>query len=66
MGMGDQGASSDCSDLSCLSSGPAAKQALVAPKAIAASPDGTLFVADFNLIKRISPDGIATTLLRIK
>jgi hypothetical protein len=47
--------------------GPAAAgRALLAPKSLAAGPDGSLYVADHNLIRRIGPDGVVTTLLQLK
>jgi hypothetical protein len=53
----------DCPDCN----GPAAAgRALLAPKSLAAGPDGSLYVADHNLIRRIGPDGIVTTLLQLK
>ena len=46
--------------------GEATKQRLLAPKALTSAPDGSVFVADYNLIRRISPDGIVSSLLRLK
>jgi hypothetical protein len=46
--------------------GAAAGRPLLAPKSLAAGPDGALFVADHNLIRRIGPDGLVTTLLQLK
>ena len=54
----------DCTPAEC--NGPAAGRALLAPKSLAAGPDGALFVADHNLIRRIGPDGMVTTLLQLK
>ena len=54
----------DCPGNSC--SGPAAQQSLLAPKSLAVAPDGSVFVADHNLVRRIAPDGIVTTLLQLK
>ena len=54
--------------LDCGSScdGPVAGKALLAPAAIAAAPDGSVFVADHSLVRRIGPNGIVTTLLHLK
>ena len=46
--------------------GPALRQRLLAPKAVAAAPDGSVYVADYNLLRRITPDGMVTSLLRLK
>lgn len=42
------------------------KQRLLAPVALAASPDGSIFVGDFNLIRRILVDGTVRTVVRLK
>ena len=52
----------DCSNCEGLAS----KQRVLAPVAIAASPDGSIYLADFNLIRRMGTDGIVKTLLRLK
>ena len=52
---------SDCPD-----GEPAKGQKLLAPKALAAGPDGSVFLADYNLIRRILPDGTVDTLLKLK
>ena len=54
MGNGDQ-RPMDCVSPEC-SNGPAEKQKLLGPKSITASPDGALYVADYNIIRKISPD----------
>lgn len=46
--------------------GPALRQRVLAPVALAASADGSLYVGDFNLIRRIGTDGHVRTLLRLK
>jgi hypothetical protein len=47
--------------------GPAATgRPLLAPKSLAVGPDGSLYVADHNLIRRIGADGMVTTLLQLK
>ena len=38
-----------CTNTAC-SNGQAVKQKLLAPKALASSPDGAIYVADYNLI----------------
>ncbi|XP_035215579.1 teneurin-m-like isoform X2 [Stegodyphus dumicola] len=45
--------------------GAAKKQRLLAPVALAAAPDGSLYVGDFNLIRRISLDGHVTTVVEL-
>lgn len=60
MGDGHQ-RSLDCLD-SCAT-GPASKQRLLAPVALSASPDGSIFVGDFNYIRRIMPDGNVRTVV---
>jgi len=47
--------------------GPAGtKQRLLAPVALAAAPDGSLYVGDFNLVRRILIDGTVRTVVRLK
>ncbi|KAG5882426.1 hypothetical protein JTB14_007052 [Gonioctena quinquepunctata] len=45
--------------------GQASKQRLLAPVALASSPDGSLFVGDFNLVRKIQTDGIVRTIVRL-
>ena len=52
----------DCPDCN----GRASEKSLLAPKSLVAAPDGSLFVADHNLIRRITPDGLVATLLQLK
>lgn len=52
----------DCFDCD----GQASKQRLLAPVALAASPDGSIFVGDFNLVRRILVDGTVRTVVRLK
>ena len=54
-----------CTSTSC-SNGQATKQKLLAPKALATAPDGAIYVADYNLIRKISPDGVVSSLLKLK
>ncbi|KAJ9578404.1 hypothetical protein L9F63_005377, partial [Diploptera punctata] len=51
----------DCFDCD----GQATKQRLLAPVALAASPDGSIFVGDFNLVRRILVDGTVRTIVRL-
>ncbi len=39
---------------------------LLSPNALTAGPDGSVFVADFDRLLRIKPDGVPETLLKIK
>ncbi|GJQ83081.1 hypothetical protein Trydic_g20093 [Trypoxylus dichotomus] len=45
--------------------GQAAKQRLLAPVALAAAPDGSIFVGDFNLVRKILTDGTVRTIVRL-
>ncbi len=67
MGTGEQRA------LDCLAEGgecadglAASGQRLLGPKALASGPDGSVYVADYNLVRKIAPDGVATTVLKLK
>jgi len=42
------------------------KQRLLAPVALASAPDGSIYVGDFNLIRRIMTDGTVKTVVRLK
>ncbi len=50
----------------CESGGNALKQRLLAPKALSAAPDGSVYVADYNLVRRIKPDGEVSSVLKLK
>jgi RHS repeat-associated protein len=65
--MGDGGLqrSLECQDYQCHA-GEALDQKLLSPVAIVAGADGSLYVGDFNLIRRITPDGKVKTLLKLK
>lgn len=52
----------DCAD---RCAGPAATQRLLAPVALAVAPDGSVYVGDFNLIRKIGPDGIVRTVVKL-
>ncbi|XP_066954350.1 teneurin-m-like isoform X2 [Macrobrachium rosenbergii] len=53
-------------EVSCRScDGPADKQRLLTPAALASGPDGSLYVADFNLIRRILPDNTVKTVVKL-
>uniref|UniRef100_A0A182FTN0 Teneurin-2 n=1 Tax=Anopheles albimanus TaxID=7167 RepID=A0A182FTN0_ANOAL len=45
--------------------GIATKQRLLAPVALAAAPDGSLYVGDFNYIRRIMIDGTVKTVVKL-
>ncbi|RWS12485.1 teneurin-m-like protein [Dinothrombium tinctorium] len=45
--------------------GLAREQRLLAPVALASGPDGSIYVGDFNLIRRLSPDGKVTTVIEL-
>ncbi|XP_046872433.1 teneurin-1-like isoform X2 [Hypomesus transpacificus] len=47
-------------------SGQARDMMLYGPVALACGPDGSLYVGDFNLIRRVHPDGYTTTVLELK
>lgn len=55
-------------ELECAAecSGTATKQRLLAPVALAAAPDGSIFVGDFNLVRKISTDGTVRTVVKLK
>ncbi|XP_059078932.1 teneurin-m-like isoform X2 [Tigriopus californicus] len=63
MGNGEQ-RSIDCNTDACAN-GEASKQKLLGPKALASAADGSVFVADYDLIRRITPDGEITSLLKL-
>ena len=46
--------------------GPAGRQRLLAATALAAAPDGALYVGDFNMIRRITPAGLVETVAQLK
>ncbi|XP_017767897.1 PREDICTED: teneurin-m isoform X2 [Nicrophorus vespilloides] len=45
--------------------GQANKQRLLAPVALATAPDGSIFVGDFNLVRKILTDGTVKTVVRL-
>ncbi|XP_067374653.1 teneurin-1 isoform X2 [Channa argus] len=47
-------------------SGTARDMMLFAPVALASGPDGSLYVGDFNFIRRVHPDGYTRTILELK
>ncbi|XP_046809051.1 teneurin-m isoform X2 [Lucilia cuprina] len=52
--------------LECMDcEGMSLKQRLLAPVALAASPDGSLYVGDFNYIRRIMTDGTVRTVVKL-
>ena len=63
MGDGAQ-RSLECRGSEC--EGEAVRKSLLAPKSLAVAPDGAVYVADHNLIRRIRADGSVTTILKLK
>ena len=53
----------DCS--SDCHKGRASEQLLLAPTAIATASDGSVYVGDFDLVRRVRPDGHVATVLRL-
>ncbi|XP_047517740.1 teneurin-m isoform X4 [Pieris napi] len=53
--------------LECSSecSGSATRQRLLAPVALTAAPDGSIFVGDFNLVRKINTDGSVRTVVKL-
>ncbi|XP_073967241.1 teneurin transmembrane protein Ten-m isoform X2 [Choristoneura fumiferana] len=45
--------------------GAATRQRLLAPVALAAAPDGSIFVGDFNLVRKIKTDGSVWTVVKL-
>ncbi|XP_026326589.1 teneurin-m isoform X4 [Hyposmocoma kahamanoa] len=45
--------------------GAANKARLLAPVALAAAPDGSIFVGDFNLVRKINTDGTVRTVVKL-
>ena len=63
--MGDGSTRSlECSSSSCHA-GLALEQKLLSPVAVVSGSDGSIYVGDFNLIRRIMPDGTIRTLLKL-
>ncbi|XP_022828977.1 teneurin-a isoform X4 [Spodoptera litura] len=46
--------------------GKAADARLLTPTALTSGPDGSLYVGDFNLVRRITPEGVVTTVLQLQ
>lgn len=46
--------------------GSANKQRLLTPAALASGPDGSLYIGDFNLIRRVLPDNTVKTVVSLK
>ena len=54
-------------EVSCTScDGDGLNQRLLTPADLASAPDGSLYVADFNLIRRIMPDRTVRTVVKLK
>lgn len=47
-------------------SGLASDAQLLTPTSLASGPDGSVYVGDFNLLRRIKPDGMVYTLLQLR
>lgn len=47
-------------------SGPAAERKLFAPVALACGSDGSVYVGDFNFIRRILPNGFTLSILELR
>lgn len=47
-------------------SGLASDAQLLTPTSLASGPDGSVYVGDFNLLRRITPDGMVYTLLQLR
>ena len=56
--------SGDCQSAGCLG-GKATDQQLMAPVDIATASDGSLYVGDYDLIRKIRADGTVVTLLKL-
>ncbi|CAL4063225.1 unnamed protein product [Meganyctiphanes norvegica] len=53
-------------EVNCRScDGSAEHQRLLTPAALAPGPDGSLFIADFNLIRRVMPDDTVRTVVQL-
>ena len=66
MGNGEQRPLDCISTSDCPNNAPAKNLKLLAPKALASAPDGAIYIADYNLIRRIAPDGEISNLLLLK
>ncbi|XP_060800606.1 teneurin-m isoform X2 [Amyelois transitella] len=53
----------ECAGAECAGAAP--RQRLLAPVALAAAPDGSIFVGDFNLVRKISTDGTVRTVVKL-
>ena len=63
IGNGEQ-RSVDCTSNTCVN-GEASKQKVLAPKALAAGPDGAVYLADYNLIRKVNSDSTVSTVLKL-
>lgn len=53
--------------LSCSRCSGLAKDAdLLTPTTLASGPDGSVYVGDFNLVRRVSPEGMVSTILQLR
>lgn len=53
-----------CKDLKACLNGPLDKARLLSPIDLVAAPDGSVIVGDYDLIRRIRPDGTISTVLK--
>ena len=56
----------ECGKGGALCEGKAATQSLLAPKSLTVGPDGSVYVADFDLIRKISTNGEVRTVKKLK
>ena len=54
----------DCPRRACH--GQALDQKLLSPVSVVSGADGSIYVGDFDLIRRIMPDGLVITLLKLE
>lgn len=46
--------------------GPAKDAKLLTPGSLATGPDGSIYIGDFNLVRRITPEGNVYTVLQLR
>ena len=46
--------------------GLAIETQLLTPSALASGPDGSVYVGDFNLVRRVTPEGMVYTILQLR
>ncbi len=65
IGKSGQARSIDCSSGSDCHKGRASEQRLLAPVAVATASDGSVYIGDFDLIRRVRPDGHVASVLKL-